>query len=515
VGRLRTIAAAALLASPPLLSFISGGFFEAPRLWAGLIVWVAVAVLAATGHVQLPPRGPGLVALLGLAGLAAWTTASIAWSPLRDPALADAERVWMYAGYLLLASALLRGATARLVEPALAAGTLIVGGYAAATRLLPTLIPSEHSASAGARLDQPLTYWNALGAVMAVGIVLLLRIASDDTRPRALRTAALAAVPVNGLVLYLTFSRGSLAAMAVGVITLLVLERNRRATAIAVAGLACAGMAAALASAFPAVDSLAGDAAKQRNEGLIVLAGLVVACGLAALAEHAITRGAADRLRSLRSLAAAALALAALAAGAVFAVSREPAPPPSSVGELPTTRARLGTLRTNRYDYWKVALHGFEDKPFSGVGAHGFQQLWLQRRPIRESAQDAHSLYIETAAELGIVGVALLLAFLGGVIACLRRLLKEPSGRVLAIGWSAASACWLVHAGVDWDWEMPAVSLLFLAIAGAAIGTAGEQLVDSHGGQHDQRRLRREAKARYAVVEDGDGAHEHRERDQR
>src|SRR4051794_35815632 len=170
---------------------MSGGFFEGPRLWTGVIVWVAVAVLAAAGHVRLPERGAGLVALLGLAGLAVWTTASIGWSPLRDPALADAERVWMYTGYLLLAVALLRGPILRLVEAVLAAGTVVIGAYAVATRLLPTVIPSEHSASAGARLDQPLTYWNALGAVVAVGIVLLLRLASDEERPRALRLVAL------------------------------------------------------------------------------------------------------------------------------------------------------------------------------------------------------------------------------------------------------------------------------------------------------------------------------------
>jgi hypothetical protein len=465
---------------------MSGGFFEAPRLWAGLIVWAAVAVLALTGHVALPARGPALVALLGLAGLAAWTTASIGWTPLRDPALGDSERVWMYAGYLLLACALLRGAIARMVEPALAGGTLVVGGYAVATRLLPTLIPSEHSASAGARLDQPLTYWNALGAVVAVGVVLLLRLAADENRPRTLRAVALAAVPVNGLALYLTFSRGSLAALAAGVITLLVLERNRRATAVVVAGLACAGLVAAIASAFPAVDSLAGNAARQRNEGLAVLACLAIACGLAALAEMAISHGAADRLRSVRVRVAAALALAALVAGGVFAVTRDPAPAPQNVpsrgADLPTTRARLATLKSNRYDYWKVALHGFGDKPLFGAGAHGFQQLWLQRRTIRENAQDAHSLYIETAAELGVVGIALLLAFLGGVIACMRRLLAQPRTRALAVGWAAASACWLVHAGVDWDWEMPAVSLLFLALAGAAIGAAGHQLVEGDGG---------------------------------
>ena len=498
---------------------MSGGYFDEPRLWAGLIVWVVVAVLAITGHVQLPGRGPGLVAVLGLAGLAAWTTASISWAPLRDPALADAERLWLYTGYLLLATTLLRGAAARMVEPVLAAGTVLIGGYAAATRLLPTLIPSEHSVSAGARLDQPLTYWNALGAVMAIGIVLLLRLASDDTRPHRLRTIALAAVPVNGLVLYLTFSRGSLAALAVGVITLLALERNRRATAIAVAGLATAGLVAALASAFPAVDSLAGDSATKRNEGLAVLAGLLVACALAAIAERAITRGAADRLRSTRSRVAAALALAALVAGGLFAVTRDPSPPPQDVpsqgAQLPTTRARLATLKSNRYDYWKVALHGFGDQPLRGVGAHGFQQLWTQRRPIRENAQDAHSLYLETAAELGIVGIALLIAFLGAVIVSLVRLLRRSAGRVLAIGWAAASACWLVHAGLDWDWEMPTVSLLFLAIAGTAVSAAGDQLVDGDGGQDDQRRLGGEAEARDAVVEDGDHRDQQREGDER
>jgi hypothetical protein len=486
VGRPRTIAAAALLAAPALLGFFSGGFFEGSRLRAGLIVWSVVAVLAAIGWVALPRRGPGLAAVLGLIGLAAWTSASIAWSPLRDPALADAERVWTYAGYLLLAASLLRRATARLVEPLLAGGTLVVGAYALGTRLLPTLIPSKHSASAGARLDQPLTYWNALGAVAAIGIVLMLRMAADETRPRALRTLALAAVPVNGLALYLTFSRGSLAALAAGVITLLILERSRRSAAVAVAGLACAGLIAALASAFAAVDSLSGDAATQRNQGVVVLAGLAVACGLAALAQRAIARGAADQLRSTRRAAVAGVAMVALATGAVFAITRTPSAPsnpvPSSGAQLPTNRARLATLRSNRYDYWSVALHGFADHPLLGTGAHGFQQLWLQRRDIREYAQDAHSLYIETAAELGVIGVLLLLAFLGGVLACLRRLLAEPRGRVLATGWAAASACWLVHAGLDWDWEMPAVATIFIALAGAAVGTAGDELVERDSG---------------------------------
>ena len=40
---------AVLLAGPTALAFFSGGYFDGPRAWAGLVAWalVAVAVLAA------------------------------------------------------------------------------------------------------------------------------------------------------------------------------------------------------------------------------------------------------------------------------------------------------------------------------------------------------------------------------------------------------------------------------------------------------------------------------------
>ncbi|MEA2495604.1 MAG: hypothetical protein QOJ29_3515 [Thermoleophilaceae bacterium] len=453
---------------------MSGGFFEQPRLWTALIVWVVVAIFAITGQLARPDK----LAIGGLAALAAWTTASIAWSPLRDAALADSERVLLYAGYMLLAASLLRGRAAALTSPALAAGTVVVAGYALATRLLPTLVPSERSLSAGARLDQPLTYWNALGAVMAFGIVLLLQLASDQRLPDRARTLATTAVPVNGLALYLTFSRGSLAALATGLIVLVALTRNRHATAVVVVGLASSGAIAAVASTFAGVDSLAGTDAARRNDGLAVLAALLVICAVAALAERALRRGALDRLASRGLTIAAVIGVLAAVAGAAFIVARDPSPPPRDVpsagANLPTTRARLSTLQSNRYDYWKVALDGFGDHPIAGIGAHGFQQQWLQRRTIRENAQDAHSLYLETATELGIIGLVFLGLFLAG------------AGRALLAvrnaGWIAASACWLVHAGIDWDWEMPTVSLLFLALAGAALGTASEQLVERNRG---------------------------------
>ena len=72
----------------------------------------------------------------------------------------------------------------RAVEPALAAGTLIVIGYGLSERLLPGLLHFARSVSAQGRLEQPLTYWNAMGELAAIGFVLAARLAGDRSRPR-------------------------------------------------------------------------------------------------------------------------------------------------------------------------------------------------------------------------------------------------------------------------------------------------------------------------------------------
>ena len=499
---------------PALLAFSAGGFFEGARLRAAIAVWAGVAVVALAVERPLPRSGPSRLALACLVGLAAWTTAAVAWSPLRDAGLGDAERVWLYAGYVLLAAAVLRGPLLRWVEPALAGGAVVVAAYAVATRLVPGVVPSDRQLSAGARLDQPLTYWNSLGLLMAIAIVLLLRLASAEDRPPRLRALAAALVPIPGLAIYLTFSRGSLAALAVGVVVLLALCRDRRTVATTVAGLGCSAAAAAVASRFSAVDSLTGSAVDQRNQGLVVLAAVLVLCAVAAGLQRAIARGAADHIRLRSGVGAAALALSAvLAVGGIVALTRSPsAPAPAPAGgantgvQLPTDRARLGTLKSNRYSYWRVAVHGFEEKPLTGVGTHGFQALWLERRKISESVQDAHSLYLETATELGLIGLFLLLGFLGGAGTALVRVLRSPGGRALAAGWAAASAAFLVHAGIDWDWEMPAATLPFLALAGAALGAAGERGVDGDRRERDQRRLGGHPEAGDPVDRDRDHA---------
>jgi hypothetical protein len=46
------------------------------------------------------------------------------------------------------------------------------------------------------------------------------------------------------------------------------------------------------------------------------------------------------------------------------------------------------------------------------VGAAGYEPWWAQHGPLDYHVRNAHSLFVETGAELGIVGFLLLLGFL-------------------------------------------------------------------------------------------------------
>jgi hypothetical protein len=59
---------------------------------------------------------------------------------------------------------------------------------------------------------------------------------------------------------------------------------------------------------------------------------------------------------------------------------------------------------------------------------------------------------------------------LGGVIAAGRRALI--GGHAIAAGCCAASTVWLLHASIDWDWELPAVTLPVVVMAGALIAAS-------------------------------------------
>jgi hypothetical protein len=123
-----------------------------------------------------------------------------------------------------------------------------------------------------------------------------------------------------------------------------------------------------------------------------------------------------------------------------------------------------------RTELWQVALHGFGASPLHGSGAAMYQTLWDRERPRFAYVINAHSLYLQAMAELGLPGLLLLLAVVGVAIVGLA-LRARGAQRSLYGALLAVAVVWALHAGVDWDWEMPVVTLGFFAAAGLALSS--------------------------------------------
>jgi hypothetical protein len=80
---------------------------------------------------------------------------------------------------------------------------------------------------------------------------------------------------------------------------------------------------------------------------------------------------------------------------------------------------------------------------------------------------EVHSLPLEMAAELGIVGLLGFVLTVTGVALAAGRALRRR--QAIAAGWCAALLVWLLQASIDWHWQVPAVTLPALILAGALI----------------------------------------------
>jgi O-antigen ligase len=52
--------------------------------------------------------------------------------------------------------------------------------------------------------------------------------------------------------------------------------------------------------------------------------------------------------------------------------------------------------------YWAAAWHDYQSHPFLGSGAGTYAISWHEERPLPVNVQDAHSLYLETLAEVAL-----------------------------------------------------------------------------------------------------------------
>lgn len=500
------VAAAGLAAGVLLwLAFHQGGYFEDARLTGAVILWAALAVVCVVELPRMRPASAGLVALGALALLTGWTALSTGWSP--DPArgerLVDLNLLYV-AVFALGLLGVGTGRYARAVLLAAAGICVVVAAAGLWARLHPGAFgsPLPNVVTDGYRMEWPMGYWNAMGGICAMGAVLCIGLAGDPhTRP-AVRSVASAAAVLCLLATYVTFSRGSVVAAALGLVVLVALGAHRASltASLAVIGVATAALILRFeASAALTTDPAAGSGQAAAGEAITPVVLTVLA--LAAIGQGALTVG--DRSATVSSLLSrarrpVAIVLAGMllvtAAGAYVvradAIERRVAQAltdsedwldrqwdefnrPGAVREQERGSARLDTAAGTRSDLWAVARRAFADSPLRGEGAGAYQVLFFRGRDVDENVQNAHSLELETAAELGLVGLVLLVTFLGAVAAAVvrsrRRKLALPTTQTAAAG--AAVVVWLTHASVDWDWQMPAFTGTALLIAATLFPT--------------------------------------------
>ena len=279
----------------------------------------------------------------------------------------------------------------------------------------------------------------------ALGFVLAIHAASGEHEPASVRVMATAAIPILVVAGYFPLSRGGIATAVAGLLLYALLARPRRLP-IALLAAGCPRPRRPSCSAYGA-EALATATYFEPpgpDEGRSVLAVLVATVGGAALlrllalplerrldalpASGSEGPGHSPRWPPRRSpsprwarrgwRSTAATASATSTARSCAATSSIPG------------RTRAGGLsaagNNGRLDVWRVGRDTFSAEPLHGAGAGTFQLAWERERPVTVRVVDGHSLYLETAAELGAVGLGLLALLLAGLLAGIARGLRGP-----------------------------------------------------------------------------------------
>lgn len=477
-------------------AFRAGGFFAGP---VGLgAAALAIALLLQSTLARRPFAGwspaATVVAVAGV-GLACWVLLSATWSDAPARALLEFDRVLLYLLAFVLPAVVVRrvGDLAILLRWTLLAivAAAVVG---LATRLLPDVFPAVAHLEP-ARLSYPLTYWNGMSVCCALGAVLALHAASGEHEPPWMRVLASAALPILALGIYFPLSRGGIATAVVGGLVYLLLARPRWMLVTAVTAVPPAVVAVVSAYGAETLTTaryFAGDGPAEGHRVAIVLVACSVVAGLLRLAalplDRRLARVGGRRLgvRGRLGVAVAAVLVIVALGAAVDAPARLQAQYDGFVhGNLidPGTdvRSRLTASGNNgRIAMWRIARSAFTAEPVHGIGAGTYQLAWQRDRPNGFKVFDAHSLYLEALAELGVVGLALLLVLLGGIVFALAAGLRGAERQVHAAALAAAIAL-LVHSGIDWDWEMPVLFCWLFAAGGVACARPAAAVAGERG----------------------------------
>jgi O-antigen ligase len=499
IATLERLGAAALLLLPGaalvFFSFNAGGFFPGtPALGAIVLLLLLVARI-----VVVKDPFAGFSPALGVAGgalclYAVWSLISADWSGSTWRALVEFDRALLYLLALVLYGSMPRDSErVRWMTRGVALGILVVCVCGLTTRLAPDVWPIAANLYEN-RLSYPITYWNSLGLLAAIGTILCFHFTCSRSEPRAVRVAAAGAVPILVTTLLLTFSRGAILTGAVGLLAYAVLGRPR---ALLTGTLATAPVAAGALFFSYRADEITGPeptaaAAVSQGHDLALVIGISV---VAALWLRWLFLPVDARIASVQvfdwpgraRLGVLAVTAAVVAVGLAVTLDApgyvtdqyDRFTSDEVVGQRAEPRTRLTDPGNNgRIKLWKVAIEdGVEPAKLGGQGAGTFELLWTRNRSAEETrltVEDAHSLYLESLSDLGLVGFLLVLTVVLTLLYGFAARLRGPN-RTLYAALLGAALAWALHAGIDWDWEMPAVTLWLFALGGATLAAPARE----------------------------------------
>jgi len=475
------------------LGFNAGGYFPATPAIAALVLTQVLLVRVMQSH--HPFEGLASITVVAIAALGVYalvTLVSTSWSHSTGRALISFDRTWLYLVILVLFGSVRASMQdLRWLIRGLVIGASIVCAAGLISRVLPDVLHTNPDVS-NQRLSYPVTYWNALGLLASLAIVLAFHLTCSLTERRLARILAAAVVPLLAATLFFTFSRGAIAAGAAGLVVYLLLGRPRgllSGVLATVPGTAVLVAVAYNANLLDTVDPTTPAAVSQGHHVALLAGVCVAACGglrllLAIVLDPRLARYAEQFRMSPRTRWATVAGVGVAAVVVIFALGVphriqsdahrfiSGATPRGSAGDL---RERLTDPSDNgRTDLWRIALHGFSASPFHGYGAGMYQTLWDRKRPSYVYTVNAHSLYLETMAELGVLGIGLVAILIVTVLVGLGVRARTPR-RTIYAALLASAVVWALAAGVDWDWEMPVVTVGFFAIAGAGLSPKAGQ----------------------------------------
>jgi O-antigen ligase len=503
------------------LGLNDGGYGAIERSEVGILVSWTLLVAAAVGVLVFAGGTvAGRIALGLFALFVVWTALSLLWTGSAEQTFTSIGRVVTYAALFALALGIQRNDRWRYMLYGVTAAAVVICAVGVLSSLEPSwfTVPNVGKLLPGIknRLAYPLNYTSGMGGFAAITLPLLLGMTAS-ARTVLVQALAAAALPVAALALWLTTSSLSVPVATVSVLVFLGLTHDRipKLGTVLVAACGSAILFAAVADRHAFNQGVKGPLAV--SQGHEVLAILIVVCVGVGLVQAAIslavryTRRPSWLLVSRRHaqraltgvLVVGAIALIALvASGKVSDAwnhfrSGGTHKPGESRGSLILDYGSNG-----RYAYWRSAAKANEAHPVDGIGAGTFEFWWAQHGD-GTTVRNAHSLYLESLAELGIIGFVLIGGFsvlivgVGGT----RALRAPPELRTGLATATAACAGFVLAAAVDWMWQLAVLPAVFLCLA--AIVLAGGRSEDSERRSVRSRRISvggRVALAAFAVA---------------